>query len=182
MNSAGIELICHFESLHDGDLSQIGAQPKMDPIGIWTVGYGHAVWNVAQKRWYKGEKDKDIVYKMFPSLTNDEAKTLLRTDLPTYEQAVLRMIKRRDLTENEFSALVSFAYNCGTHYKNKLGISIPFKIWSMVDNRASTGVMFNYWCTSVIKAGGKILPGLVRRRKSEAMLYCFGKLQFYFAS
>jgi lysozyme len=181
-NDNGTQLVCHFESLHDGDLSAIGAQPKMDPVGIWTVGYGHALWNVAEKRWYKGDKDKAAVYKMYPSLTEPEARILLKTDIPQYEQAVLKMIRRRDLSENEFSALVSFAYNCGTHYQNALGMWVPYKIWSLVDKRVSVSEMYNYWCTSVIKGGGKILAGLVRRRKSEAMLYCFGKLQFLFAS
>lgn len=181
VNTHGINLICHFESLHDGDLKRIGLQPKMDPIGIWTVGYGHALWNVADNRWYKGERDRAEVEKINPVHTEEEARILLSTDLPKYSAAVLKMIRRRDLSENEFSALVSFAYNCGTHYKNSLGIRIPFKIWSMVDGRITGHSMYDYWCSSVIKAGGKVLPGLVRRRKSEAMLYCYNKLQFYFA-
>lgn len=39
----GIILIKHYESLHDGDLSRIGLQPKMCPAGYWTEGYGHAI-------------------------------------------------------------------------------------------------------------------------------------------
>ena len=42
-SNIGIELIKEFESLHDGDLSIIGLQPKMCPAGIWTEGYGHAM-------------------------------------------------------------------------------------------------------------------------------------------
>ena len=42
-NNEGIKLIKDFESLHDGDLTLIGLQPKMDPIGIWTEGYGRAM-------------------------------------------------------------------------------------------------------------------------------------------
>jgi len=38
MNDNLIKLIVRYESLHDGDLKQIGLQPKMDPIGIWTEG------------------------------------------------------------------------------------------------------------------------------------------------
>jgi lysozyme len=180
VNQKGLDLICHFESLHDGDLSLIGAQPKMDPVGIWTVGYGHALWNPVAKDWYKGDKDKAIVYKMYPNMSEPQAQALLRTDLPIYEQAVLKMIKRRDLTDDEYSALVSFAYNAGTHYKTAVGIHLPYKIWSLVDARAGQGEMFNYWASSVIKGGGKVLPGLVRRRKSEGTLYCFGRLQFIF--
>lgn len=37
INEAGISLIKEFESLHDGDLSVIGLQPKQCPAGIWTI-------------------------------------------------------------------------------------------------------------------------------------------------
>ena len=43
MNKATVDLIKHFESLHDGDLHKIGLQPKMDSVGIWTCGYGRAM-------------------------------------------------------------------------------------------------------------------------------------------
>ena len=33
-----VKLVSHYEGLHDGDLSKVGLQPKMDPIGIWTEG------------------------------------------------------------------------------------------------------------------------------------------------
>jgi lysozyme len=36
-SNVGIQLIQEFESLHDGDLTMIGLQPKMDPVGIWTM-------------------------------------------------------------------------------------------------------------------------------------------------
>lgn len=178
VNEKGIALIKHFESLHDGDLSKIGCQPKMDPVGIWTVGYGHAMWNAAQNRWFRGPGDKEAVYAVYPNLSENAANLLLLTDLLQYEAAVLKMIKRRDLSDDEFSAAVSFCYNCGTHYKNKIGIRTPYKIWWHIDNRTTGGTMYNYWKESVITAGGKVLPGLVRRRKAEAVLYISGLLDF----
>ena len=57
----GINLIKEFESLHDGDLSKIGIQPKMDPIGIWTEGYGKAMRG-DDGCFLKGKKDKDKAY------------------------------------------------------------------------------------------------------------------------
>jgi hypothetical protein len=39
------QLIKHYESLHDGDLSAIGLQPKMDSLGIWTEGWGSVVYD-----------------------------------------------------------------------------------------------------------------------------------------
>ena len=180
VNYKGIALIKHFESLHDGDLKVIGCQPKMDPVGIWTVGYGRALWNPVKKDWYRGEKDKAAVYKMYASLTEPEASEMLRQDLKVYEQTVLNLVKRRDLTEDQFSALVSFCYNCGTHYTNALKIKVPFAIWKKADEWDGKDVtgMRTYWEGSVIKAGGKVLPGLVRRRKAEAHLFLTGQLKF----
>ena len=43
MNPVMIKLISKYEGLHDGDLKEIGLQPKMDPVGIWTEGWGHAI-------------------------------------------------------------------------------------------------------------------------------------------
>jgi lysozyme len=57
VNQATINLIKHFESLHDGDLSKIGLQPKQDCAGIWTVGYGHALRN-NNGAYLRGAKDK----------------------------------------------------------------------------------------------------------------------------
>ena len=39
VNKEGIVLVKHFESLHDGDLTMIGLQPKLCPAGIWKAGY-----------------------------------------------------------------------------------------------------------------------------------------------
>lgn len=179
VDSDTLQLICHFESLHDGDLKKIGCQPKMDPVGIWTVGYGHALVNKTTGKFLRGEKDRALAYRMFPSLTEPQAKALLLGDLPMYEDAVLRMIKRRDLQPHEYGPLVSFAYNCGTHYTNKFGIKVPFALWKHVDNRMDSVTLYNYWQTSVIKAGGEVLPGLVRRRKAEAWLFTRGILKLY---
>lgn len=181
-NNNGIELIKHFEGLHDGDLKQIGAQPKMDPVGIWTVGYGHALWNEAKNDWFRGEKDRAIVYKMYPGMSEASATLLLKIDIPKYEAAVVQMISRRDLTDDQFSALVSFAFNCGTHYNNKLGIKMPYKIWKNIDDRMDDITLFNYWRSSVITAGGRELPGLVKRRESEAWLYTRGELKYFVLS
>ena len=45
-----LDMIKKFESLHDGDLRQIGLQPKMSPSGFWTEGYGILVRDEAGNR------------------------------------------------------------------------------------------------------------------------------------
>lgn len=48
----------HFESLHDGDLTIIGLQPKMCPAGIWTEGYGNAIVDPLTGKFLKGSENK----------------------------------------------------------------------------------------------------------------------------
>ena len=162
-NNKGIELIKKFESLHDGDLTKIGLQPKQCPVGIWTVGYGRALVNPVTKKFLKGEQDKELAYKMFPNITEDMARLLLQEDLVVFEMEVAKLVKS-SINENQFSALVSFAYNVGaTNLKN----STLLKKVNANPNDKSISLEFLKWN----KAGGKVLNGLVRRREAEASLY-----------
>ena len=88
----GINLIKEFESLHDGDLSQIGIQPKMDPIGIWTEGYGRAMRN-KNGVFLKGTKDKQEAYSNITIHTKEEADVALVNDLGSFERIVSTKIK-----------------------------------------------------------------------------------------
>lgn len=177
-----IEVIQHFESLHDGDLKLIGLQPKMCPAGIWTVGWGHALRDPKTRKFLKGAADKEQAYSMFPAMTVNQAQTLLTWDLEDkYEPEVERMLAKykieKELNADQFGALTSFCYNCGTSYKNSKGQVVDYAIWKNVGTMGDTELRA-YWDSSVIKGGGKILPGLVRRRKSEAHLFITGLIKF----
>lgn len=136
-NDAGIELIKKFEGLY--------LKAYQDPIGIWTIGYGHTGGVKA------GQK-----------ITAAEAEALLRVDLLTAEGDVARLVKV-PLTPNQHAALVSFAFNLGggnlakstllkrLNAKDYLGAANEFPKWN--------------------KAGGKILSGLVKRRAAEQRLF-----------
>jgi lysozyme len=163
INSDGIKLIKEFESLHDGDLKMIGLQPKMCPAQVWTVGWGHALLDPVTRKFLKGAGDKDKAYAMYPGMTNDEAEILLKRDLEAYGRAVTNAIKTR-LTENQFSALVSFTYNCGIGALQK---STLLKKVNISPADSSIRTEFLKWN----KAGGIELRGLTRRRTAEADLY-----------
>ena len=86
----GIELIKHYESLHDGDLRKIDLQPKQCPAGIWTVGYGHALKDINGK-WLKGVNGYRRMLEIYPDLetiTEEEADDLLKEDLEEYENKI----------------------------------------------------------------------------------------------
>ena len=159
INKKGIELIKHFESLHDGDLKTIGLQPKLDPIGIWTEGYGRVIRDDKGK-FVRGAKNKELAYKYATIKTEQEAEQALIQDLKVYEDIVDRKVKV-DLTENEKAALVSHTYNTG-------GSDTLFRL---VNNNASNQDIYNWFTTKYITADGIKLKGLVRRRKAEADLF-----------
>lgn len=158
-SKVGIDLIKHFEGLHDGDLSVIGLQPKMCPAGIWTEGYGRAMRDFNGK-FIKGRANKQLAYNKITIKTEAEAELALSQDLRIYENIVKKRTKI-GLTQNQFDALVSYTYNTG-------GSDTLFKL---INTKAEPKAIRNWFETRYIKADGIIQPGLVKRRKTEADLY-----------
>lgn len=155
-------IIMHFESLHDGDLTVIGLQPKMCPRGIWTIAFGRALMNANRTRFLMGDKDKAEAYKQYPALTVEEAEKMLDEDLEKFEAAVNKLVKK-PLNQNQRGALVSFAYNVGTQ---ALAESTLLALLNAGDykNAANQFLRWN-------KAGGKVLKGLTLRREAERELF-----------
>jgi lysozyme len=163
INQKGIDLIKNFESLHDGDLRTIGLQPKMCPVQIWTVGWGHAIVDPLTRKFLKGTKDQKRALELYSSMTEQEAEMLLKRDLTAFSSGVTRALKVK-LTENQFSALVSFAYNVGIGNYNK---STLLRLINANPNNPQIEEQFLRWN----RGGGKVLNGLTRRRTAEAKLY-----------
>jgi lysozyme len=158
-NQEGINLIKHFESLHDGNLKQIGLQPKMDPIGIWTEGYGRAMRD-DKGNFIKGAANIELAYKKSKIHTEEDAVKALAEDLGPREHIVIQNIKV-PINENQFSALVSYVYNTG-------GSS---SLYELINKKASNKDIRSWIEQHYIKADGVILNGLILRRKAEANLY-----------
>lgn len=116
------------------------------PAGVWTIGYGHTA----------GVKEGDRL----PS--KERAKELLREDLAKYAANVNSCVKKGLITfalsQNQFDALTSFCYNCGAGNLQKL-----------VSGRDAAAVAEKI--PAYNKGGGKVLPGLVRRREEERALF-----------
>lgn len=149
----GIDLIKHFEGLHDGDLKTIGLQPKKCPAGIWTQGYGSAMRD-KNGNFLKG----NVMPKS--TLTEKEAEQLLAKTLEVFENIVMRKIKIL-IKQNQFDALVSHAYNTG-------GSDTLFKL---VNQKAPADQIKKWFETKYITGGGKKLNGLITRRKAESKLF-----------
>ena len=127
-------------------------KPYQDPIGLWTVGVGHLIGDgkSLSKEW-KGKV-----------LTEEEVDELLFEDLERFEIGIQRLTKV-PLTQSQFDALVSFSFNVG------LGNFQSSTLRSKLNRGDYEGASneFPKWR----KAGGKILPGLVKRRADERALF-----------
>ena len=117
------------------------ANAYRDPVGIWTIGYGTI----------RGVKPGDVV-------TRAEAERRLRHELVEYERAVERATGG-NATQPQFNTLMSFAYNVGV--KGMAGSTV-IKRHNSGDHQAAARA-FGLWN----KAGGKVWPGLTRRRAAE---------------
>lgn len=117
------------------------------PAGVWTIGYGHT-----------GKVDGKAICSGM-KITSAKATSLLKSDLATFEKAVANC---KYLTfkpnQNQFDALVSFAFNCGTG-----------SLYTLVKNRSAKVVSEKLLLYN--KANGKELAGLVNRRKAEKALF-----------
>lgn len=138
----GIALIKH----HEG----VRLTAYADPVGVLTIGYGHTSAAGAPQV-TRGMK-----------ITQAGADAILRQDLAKFEGYVSSAVKV-PLNQNEFDALVSFTFNLGP---GNLRSSTLLKKLNAGD-RAGAADEFLKWT----KAGGKTLPGLVKRREAERALF-----------
>lgn len=116
------------------------------PAGVWTIGYGHTA----------GVSEGD-------SIDEDTAEDFLREDLADAEGAVGKYVKV-PLKQWQFDALVSFTFNLGAG--NLYNSTLLKKVNRNPDDPAIRQE-FGKW----VHAGGRVLPGLVERRKAEADMY-----------
>ena len=158
----GIDLIKFFEGLHDGDLKEIGLQPKMCPAGIWTEGYGRAMRD-SRGNFIKGISGKALAYSRRTIKTEAQAEKALIEDLARFEKIVTRKIGG-ELKPNQFDALVSHTYNTG-------GSDTLFRL---INTKSKDSEIKAWFETKYITASGVPLAGLIARRKAESKLYFSG--------
>jgi len=137
----GINLILLFEGF--------SSKPYLDSAGIPTIGYGNT--------YYPGGKK---VTMKDSSITKERGAELFATVLPTYEKIVNSNIKV-SLTQNQFDALVSHTYNTGG----------SDTLFSLINKKANPETIKDWFISRYITAGGKVLNGLIKRRKAEADLF-----------
>lgn len=161
INQAGLDLIKSFEGIPDGDPTTVNLDAYLDPIGIWTIGWGHAIR--LGNDFLRGAQNKSVARGLYPGgLTMTQAEALLRGDLMDTCRDVEAAVKV-PITDNQFGALVSFTFNLGAGNLKK---STLLRLVNEKRFGAAAGE-FQKWN----KAGGKVLAGLTRRRTAEATLF-----------
>jgi len=137
MSKSGLQILKDFEGC------RLAAYP--DVVGIWTIGYGFT----------SGVAKGDLI-------TQEQCDDRLSREIRAYEIAVWNAT-HGDVTQEEFDALASFAWNVGIAGMQKSSV---IKAHNKGDKQAAARA-FGLWN----KAGGKAVSGLTRRRAAEAALY-----------
>ena len=150
----------------DGDPSTVNLDPYLDPIGIWTIGWGHAIRDPISGKFLKGKALALQAKNLYPDgLTTEQAESLLTADLLDACRDVNALCKV-PLTDNQFSALVSFEFNCGG-----LGRSTLLRKLNTADYVGAADQL-RRWVRGRDPHGQLItLPGLVSRREDERDLF-----------
>jgi lysozyme len=143
INEAGMELIKHYEGWRESPYLCSAARP--------TIGYG-STW----------DRNGDAVTLDHPNITKKQGEHLLLREVRHSEEAITKLIKS-ELTENMFSSLCSFIYNVGSGNFQKSTLRMRLNRGQY--ERAADE--FPKWR----KAGGRVVKGLVRRRKQERELF-----------
>jgi lysozyme len=143
INRDGISLIQSFEGFRE--------KPYLDSVGVATIGYGSTYY----------EDGRPVTLHDAP-VTKERAEALFLHVLKSFEDAVSKLVTTT-INSNQFSALVSFAYNLGS------GNLAKSTLLKFVNNREfdKAAGEFVKWSS----AGGKQMAGLLRRREAEKALF-----------
>lgn len=119
---------------------QLVAYKAVNTEKYWTIGWGH--YSAAIK---KGEK-----------ISQKQADQLFDEDIKKFEHYVNQL--KMNFKQNQFDALVSFAYNCG-----------PANLQRLCSKRSIASI--SHWIPAYNKSGGVVLRGLTHRRAQEKILF-----------
>ena len=140
----------------------VKTRPYQCPALLWTVGVGHVIDPTHARVPLAERKALPIPAGWDRTLSSEEIDNILKADLQRFEAGVHRLCPG-EITQGQFDALVSFAFNVG------LG-NLQNSTLRMKHNRKDfegAADEFLKWN----KAGGKVLKGLDNRRKDERALY-----------
>jgi len=163
LSKAGADLMHRYEGYR--------TKPYLCPAHIWTIGYGHVLYQdqiklpVVRVDGYAGVIRKEMPLKPEDNRvwTKEEIEKLFADDVASFERGVLRLAPTLAGRQGAFDACVSFAFNAGlgNFQRSTIRMKINRQEWE------EAAQAFMVW----VKGGGKELPGLVKRRTAEKALF-----------
>jgi GH24 family phage-related lysozyme (muramidase) len=162
-----IELIKSFEGIEDGDPSTVNLDAYLDPVGIWTIGWGHAIRNPQGAGWLKGAENQATARALYPGgITRAQAQALLEADALDTARDVLSAVQV-DLDDGQYGALIAFTFNLGI---GNLRSSTLLKKLNAGDY-AGAAEQFLVWNKGRVNGVLQPLAGLTRRRTAERAMF-----------
>jgi lysozyme len=167
LSKAGADLMHRYEGYRN--------RPYLCPAHIWTIGYGHVLYQDQIRLPMvrppgKTKADIPMIRSEYPLKpehnrvwTKQEIDDLFNGDVASFERGVLRLVPGSIGSQGRFDALVSFSFNVGLGNLQNSSIRIKAnrREWQAA---ADSFLLWN-------KGGGKVLPGLDRRRREERQMF-----------
>jgi lysozyme len=154
VSAKSIYMIKHHEGVRQ--------KPYKCPAKLWTVGVGHVLYPEQGKLKIDQRDGFALKVEDFRVFSMEEVDGILRTDLDRFERGVEKFCPV-PLTQGQFDALVSFSFNVG------LGTLQRSTLRQKVlrgDMEGASEELLKY-----CMAGGKVLRGLLNRRKDEQVVF-----------
>ena len=158
VSPAAIRMIKH----HEG----VRTRPYRCPALLWTIAVGHVIDPNHAKVPFEERRNLQIPAGWDRTLTMGEVDAILAQDLGRFERGVARLCPAAVGRQGVFDSLVSFAFNVGLGNLQRSSLRMKTNRGDFEEAAAE----FMKWS----KAGGKVLKGLVNRRRDEQRLYLRG--------
>lgn len=162
LSKAGADLMHRYEGCRN--------RPYLCPADIWTIGYGHVLYQDQIRLPVVTDKPNIVVRKKYSLKPEDnrvwskeEINQLFSDDVASFERGVLRLVPGCVGRQGSFDALVSFAFNAGLGNLQRSTIRIKANRGDW-EGAADAFLMWT-------KGGVRVLPGLVKRRQAEIALF-----------
>jgi len=158
LSQAGAHLMHRYEGCRN--------RPYLCPAHIWTIGYGHVLYQQQIRLPMVGQtcrKDYPLAEGDNRVWSKDEINSLFASDVSSFERGVLRLVPGVSGRQGAFDALVSFAFNAGLGNLQRSQIRIKA---NRGEWEAAADALMDW-----TKGGGRVLPGLVKRREAERALF-----------
>jgi len=132
------------------------------PAKLWTIGVGHVLYPLQGRLPLDQRQDFQLQAQDDRTFTTEEVDGILHSDLARFERGVTTLCPV-SLTQGQFDSLCSFSFNCGLGTLQRS--TLRQKLLRGETEDAAQELL------KYVIGGGRVLPGLVKRRNDERALF-----------